>query len=100
VKKLTSKQKLELYQKRMAKLASLAIFCYASQKVSTQFLDPGDFRNSDLHHIVTSFQKIMEHNGDDFKKIALTTGMDEKEIEKISKEMIEKFKENPSFPTG
>ena len=99
MKKLTAKQKLELYQKRLAKISSLAIFCYASQKVSIEFLDPSDFKNTDLHYIVNSFQKIMAHCEDDFRKIALATGIDEKEIEEICNELIEKFKKNPSFPS-
>lgn len=99
MKKLTAKQELKLYQEKLAKLASLAIFCYASQKVSTQFLVPTDFKNSDLHSIVTNFHSIMEYIQDDFKKIAKVAGIDENEIEKISKELIEKFKMNPRFPT-
>lgn len=99
MKKLTTKQKLDIFQKRIAKITSLAIFCYASQKVTTQFLDPTDYKNSDLHSIVTSFQSIMEYILDDFKKIAISTGIDENEIEKISLEFIEKFKKNPNFPS-
>ena len=98
MKKLTIKQELELYQKKVAKLASLAIFCYASQKVATEFLDPSEYKNSDLHSIVTSFQGIMDLIQNDFKKIAKAAGADENEIEKMSLELIEKFKKNPSFP--
>lgn len=98
MKKLTDKQKIKLYEKQLAKITSLTIFCHASQRISSQFLDPSEFKNSDLHTIVNKFQKIMKYLEDDFRKIAKTCGLDDKEIEKLSDELVEKFKKSPSFP--
>lgn len=98
MKKLTDKQKIKSYEKRLAKITSLTIFCFASQKVASQFLDPNEFKNSDLHSIVNSFQRIMNSLEDDFRKIANVCGVEDKEIEKISDELIDKFKKSSNFP--
>ena len=63
-KKLTDKQKIKLYQKQLAKITTLAVFCYASQKGAAEILKPDAYTNSDLHTIVSGFQQIMNALGD------------------------------------
>lgn len=99
MKKLTDKQKIKSYEKQLDKITSLAIFYYTSQKVSSQFFEPNEFKNSDLHTIVTSFQSIMKYLEEDFKKIAIACGLDDKEIEKISERLLDKFKDDPKYPS-
>lgn len=99
MKKITDKQKIKSYEKQLAKIASLTIFCYASQKVSSQFIEPNEFVNSNLHTIVKSFQSIMHYLEDDFRKIAKACGVDDTEIEKLSEQLIDKFKDNPKYPS-
>ena len=99
MKKLTNIQKIKLYEKQLAKITSLTVFFYASQKVSSQFLDPNEYKNSDLHTIVNGFQSIMHYLEDDFKKIAKACGLEDKEIEKLSEQFIDKFKDNPKYPS-
>lgn len=98
MKKLTDKQKIKSYQKQLAKITSLTIFFYASQKVSTQFLDPSKYKDSDLHTIVTGFQKIMNYLGDDFRRIANLCGIKDKEIDEICDDLMEKFKKSTNYP--
>jgi len=68
------------------------------KKVASQILHPNNFKNSDLHDIVTNFQKIIDSFGDDFRRIALTCGIEDSEIDKISNQFIEKFKKNSNYP--